>query len=112
MFARVSFTLLVAAIFGFLSVQAAAANASKHVREARWLKSADNTTVYAIAAGNPNKKPMIFIHGFACNAAVFDALFNNEDLLAKHYLVSQHIPCISIRHLPWTDCIRYTRTWP
>ena len=98
MFARISLTFLVAAIFGILSVQSASVHSSgsrdapKNLWDARWLKSADNSTVYAVGVGNPKLKPMIFIHGFGCNLGVFRGLFENKDLLSKHYLVGH---CIS-----------------
>jgi hypothetical protein len=54
------------------------------------LKSTDGTTIYADAVGNPANPSIVFTHGFALSAAVFNTLFENPRLLEKFYLVTPH----------------------
>ena len=51
------------------------------------LTSSDGTAVYAVAAGNPTKQAIVFIHGFALSAAVWEGILKDERLLKEFYLV-------------------------
>jgi len=53
----------------------------------KMLKSADGTSIYADATGNPQNPSIVFIHGMALTCAVFDQLFAHKELLEKFYLV-------------------------
>lgn len=58
------------------------------VTTSKLVKSADGTTIYADAVGNPQNPSLVFVHGFALSGAVFDRLFSNTKLNSKYYLVS------------------------
>ncbi|KAJ7286938.1 Alpha/Beta hydrolase protein [Mycena rebaudengoi] len=49
--------------------------------------SSDGTLIYAEASGNPANPSIVFAHGFALSAIVFDELFSDGRLLDKFYLV-------------------------
>ena len=51
------------------------------------LTSSDGTAVYAVAAGNPTNQAIVFIHGFALSAAVWEGILKDERLLKEFYLV-------------------------
>ncbi|KAL0960080.1 hypothetical protein HGRIS_011725 [Hohenbuehelia grisea] len=49
--------------------------------------SADGTTIYADATGDPGKQSLVFVHGFSFSGVVFDRLFTNKKLSKNFYLV-------------------------
>lgn len=51
------------------------------------LTSSDGAAVYAVAAGNPTNQSIVFIHGFALSAAVWEGILKDERLLKEYYLV-------------------------
>ncbi|KAH8113559.1 alpha/beta-hydrolase [Phellopilus nigrolimitatus] len=53
----------------------------------QFITSSDGAKIYADAAGNPSKPPIVFIHGLALSGAVFDNIFNNESYKRSFYLV-------------------------
>lgn len=53
----------------------------------RVLTSSDGTRIWAEAAGNPANPAVVFIHGLACSALLFDKQFQDQALLDKLYLV-------------------------
>ncbi|KAG2014999.1 hypothetical protein CC2G_008312 [Coprinopsis cinerea AmutBmut pab1-1] len=50
--------------------------------------SSDGTGIYATAVGNPELPSIVFIHGFALSAKVFERLFSDSRLLQRFYLVA------------------------
>ena len=51
------------------------------------LTSKDGTKIYADALGNPSNPAIVFVHGVALCADVFDILFAKEILNKNFYLV-------------------------
>ena len=56
--------------------------------DARNITSADGTKLYADAVGDPSKPSIVFIHGFALSASVFDSIFLEKSDTNEFYLVS------------------------
>ncbi|KAH6915715.1 Alpha/Beta hydrolase protein [Coprinopsis sp. MPI-PUGE-AT-0042] len=54
----------------------------------RLLTSSDGALVYAEAFGDSSKPPIVFIHGFALSAGVWEALFREPSLRDHFYLVA------------------------
>ncbi|KAF5337055.1 hypothetical protein D9611_003055 [Ephemerocybe angulata] len=54
----------------------------------RVLTSTDGASIYAQANGNPENRALIFIHGFALSASVFNGLLSDDRLLKDFYLVA------------------------
>ncbi|KAK0232551.1 Alpha/Beta hydrolase protein [Armillaria fumosa] len=54
---------------------------------AQLVTSKDGALIYADAAGDPTKPCLVFSHGLALSAAVFDDLFANPKLTKNFYLV-------------------------
>lgn len=50
--------------------------------------SADGTSIYAIAAGNPAKPALVCVHGFASTSFAFHKQFANSALLENVFLVA------------------------
>ena len=55
--------------------------------DARYLTSADGSTVYAEAVGDPSKPHVVFLHGFSLSTVVFDCIFYNPRYAKEFYLV-------------------------
>ena len=53
----------------------------------RVIVSSDGTRIWAEAAGDPANPAIVFIHGLACSALLFDKQFQDQALLDKLYLV-------------------------
>ncbi len=53
----------------------------------QYLTSDDGTKIWAEATGNPTKPPVIFIHGLACTALVFEKQFSDREMLENLYLI-------------------------
>ncbi|KAK7677749.1 hypothetical protein QCA50_019301 [Cerrena zonata] len=51
------------------------------------LISKDGTKIWAEAAGDPANPPVVFIHGVACTALVFDNQFSDSNLLDNIYMI-------------------------
>ncbi|KAJ6632466.1 Alpha/Beta hydrolase protein [Mycena sp. CBHHK59/15] len=51
------------------------------------VKSADGTSIYAEAVGDPSKPAVVFIHGFSMSAMAFDAIFSDPEWIARVYVV-------------------------
>ena len=51
------------------------------------LASVDGTKIWAEAAGNASKPPLVFIHGLSCSALGFDNQFADHDLSHNFHLV-------------------------
>jgi pimeloyl-ACP methyl ester carboxylesterase len=54
---------------------------------AKLVSSKDGALIYADAAGDPTKPCLVFLHGLALSAAVFDNIFANLKLTENFYLV-------------------------
>ena len=57
--------------------------------DARYITSADGTKLYADAVGDPSKPSIVFIHGFALSASVFDSIFLEKSYTKEFYFVSR-----------------------
>lgn len=55
--------------------------------DARYISSVDGTKVYADAIGDSSNPSIIFIHGFALSASVFDNIFIGKRYADNYYLV-------------------------
>lgn len=55
--------------------------------DARYISSADGTKVYADAIGDSSNPSIVFIHGFALSASVFDNIFIGKRYADNYYLV-------------------------
>lgn len=55
--------------------------------EGQYLTSDDGTAIWAEATGNPTKPPVIFIHGLACTALVFEKQFSEPRMLENLYMI-------------------------
>jgi pimeloyl-ACP methyl ester carboxylesterase len=53
----------------------------------KYLTSSDGATIYADAVGDPRKPSVIFIHGAALSAVVFDGIFDHSVYRTEFYLV-------------------------
>ncbi|KAL0961111.1 hypothetical protein HGRIS_006088 [Hohenbuehelia grisea] len=89
MFTSFSRTAILGLFLLFLHIPLtfAAPSTSSTKPTVKLLKSADGTTIYADAIGNPAKQSLVFLHGFALSGVVFDNLFTNKKLLDNFYLV-------------------------
>lgn len=54
---------------------------------AQLVSSKDGALIYADATGDPTKPCLVFLHGLALSAAVFDDIFANPKLTENFYLV-------------------------
>ena len=57
--------------------------------DVRYITSADGTKLYADAVGDPSKPSIVFIHGFALSASVFDSIFLEKSYTNGFYFVSR-----------------------
>ncbi|KAL0948311.1 hypothetical protein HGRIS_010903 [Hohenbuehelia grisea] len=54
---------------------------------AKYFTSADGTSIYADAQGNPSKPAIVLIHGFSLSSSSFDGLLEDDQLTENLYII-------------------------
>lgn len=73
------------------------------------LTSSDGTPIYAVAAGNPANNAIVFVHGYALTAGVWDGILKDERLLEEFYLVNGYLSALMQHSSHRTGRLRSTR---
>jgi hypothetical protein len=60
--------------------------------------SRDGTVLIAEAAGDPSKPAVVFCHGFASSAGMYDRQFEDEELLRELHMVRLNLPVYILVH--------------
>jgi len=59
--------------------------------QTRMIPSPDGVKLWAQAAGNPSHPAIVFVHGFACSAKIFEKQFTDPEMLENLYMVRKSL---------------------